>query len=397
MHIAMIKVLSVITDGRIKAKNVLLELTIDDYLKVGEKVTEKNEFQRRRVRNTSTVYSLLRTDLKKKCTIPPIVLSVSAEVSNILKDREIEIGSDFAEFFNSDNIIILDGLQRTYSLIEVKNELKNDELALHDFLSQVIRVEVYVGLNKIGILYRMLTLNTGQTPMSMRHQIEILYSDYLDNNLGDSIHIYRHVEEKTNKKIGDFQFDDLIEGFNSYINRDASGIDRVQLLENIENLEKLSTENSDSNLFEDYVESYYAFLLKVDEITGHWKYELEEEDEGYIPNVFGRDIMHLFNRPQALSAFGAAIGLLKERGQLSSISDIKEKIESLVFTGEVDTEMLKFLRFFDKIKNTAKKIGVEQREFLKIFFNLLFNESSLSYLDFGQTIQMAYDRYVSLV
>ena len=243
----------------------------------------------------------------------------------------------------------------------------------------------------------MLTLNTGQTPMSMRHQIEILYSDYLDNNLGDSIHIYRHVEEKTNKKIGDFQFDDLIEGFNSYINRDASGIDRVQLLENIENLEKLSTENSDSNLFEDYVESYYAFLLKVDEITGHWKYELEEEDEGYIPNVFGRDIMHLFNRPQALSAFGAAIGLLKDRGQLSSISDIKEKIESLVFTGEVDTEMLKFLRFFDKIKNTAKKIGVEQREFLKIFFNLLFNESSLSYLDFGQTIQMAYDRYVSLV
>ena len=397
MHRAMIKVLSVITDGRIKAKNVLLELTIDDYLKVGEKVTEKNEFQRRRVRNTSTVYSLLRTDLKKKCTIPPIVLSVSAEVSNILKDREIEIGSDFAEFFNSDNIIILDGLQRTYSLIEVKNELKNDELALHDFLSQVIRVEVYVGLNKIGILYRMLTLNTGQTPMSMRHQIEILYSDYLDNNLGDSIHIYRHVEEKTNKKIGDFQFDDLIEGFNSYINRDASGIDRVQLLENIENLEKLSTENSDSNLFEDYVESYYAFLLKVDEITGHWKYELEEEDEGYIPNVFGRDIMHLFNRPQALSAFGAAIGLLKDRGQLSSISDIKEKIESLVFTGEVDTEMLKFLRFFDKIKNTAKKIGVEQREFLKIFFNLLFNESSLSYLDFGQTIQMAYDRYVSLV
>ena len=397
MHIAMIKVLSVITDGRIKAKNVLLELTIDDYLKVGEKVTEKNEFQRRRVRNTSTVYSLLRTDLKKKCTIPPIVLSVSAEVSNILKDREIEIGSDFSEFFNSDNIIILDGRQRTYSLIEVKNELKNDELALHDFLSQVIRVEVYVGLNKIGILYRMLTLNTGQTPMSMRHQIEILYSDYLDNNLGDSIHIYRHVEEKTNKKIGDFQFDDLIEGFNSYINRDASGIDRVQLLENIENLEKLSTENSDSNLFEDYVESYYAFLLKVDEITGHWKYELEEEDEGYIPNVFGRDIMHLFNRPQALSAFGAAIGLLKDRGQLSSISDIKEKIESLVFTGEVDTEMLKFLRFFDKIKNTAKKIGVEQREFLKIFFNLLFNESSLSYLDFGQTIQMAYDRYVSLV
>lgn len=46
-----------------------------------------------------------------------------------------------------------------------------------------LRLEVYVNINKFGVLYRMLTLNTGQTPMSVRHQIEMLYSDMLDKEI----------------------------------------------------------------------------------------------------------------------------------------------------------------------------------------------------------------------
>lgn len=38
-------------------------------------------------------------------------------------------------------------------------------------------VEIYFKINRFGNLYRMLTLNTGQTPMSLRHQIEILYGN----------------------------------------------------------------------------------------------------------------------------------------------------------------------------------------------------------------------------
>jgi len=73
-------------------------------------------------------------------------------------------------------------LQRTHTLIDAENEAirqKNTD----KFYNYKLRLEVYVNINKFGVLYRMLTLNTGQTPMSARHQMEMLYSDMLDTEI----------------------------------------------------------------------------------------------------------------------------------------------------------------------------------------------------------------------
>ncbi len=40
-----------------------------------------------------------------------------------------------------------------------------------------------MGIKRIGLLYRMITLNTGQTTMSTRHLMEILYHDYVGADL----------------------------------------------------------------------------------------------------------------------------------------------------------------------------------------------------------------------
>ena len=72
---------------------------------------------------------------------------------------------------NPQNLVILDGLQRTYTLIAAKEELEkeNDSKALSNFLNQKLRLEIYTGINKFGILYRMLTLNTGYRWHSVSH------------------------------------------------------------------------------------------------------------------------------------------------------------------------------------------------------------------------------------
>lgn len=77
--------------------------------------------------------------------------------------------------------MLLDGLQRTYTLIDADTEMeKKSAEEYQKFLKNKLRLEIYVEINKFGILYRMLTLNTGQTPMSARHQLEMLYSDMLN-------------------------------------------------------------------------------------------------------------------------------------------------------------------------------------------------------------------------
>ena len=58
----MLKIASKIYDGRINATNVLTEISVEEYLSVAKQVVTKNEFQRKKVKRTSTVYSLLRKD-----------------------------------------------------------------------------------------------------------------------------------------------------------------------------------------------------------------------------------------------------------------------------------------------------------------------------------------------
>ena len=73
------KLLSTIYDDFLKADNVLFESSIEEYLSVARKIINNNKYQRNRVRNSTSIYSLLRNDLKKLCTIPTIVLALKKE------------------------------------------------------------------------------------------------------------------------------------------------------------------------------------------------------------------------------------------------------------------------------------------------------------------------------
>lgn len=388
------KLASKIKDGRINATNVLLDMSIKEYLSVARDIIKNNEFQRKRVKSSSTVYALLKKDLRSNCTMPPIVLAVKAEKMNHLLNHNDINEEQIKDLFKPDNLIILDGLQRTYTILDLESELvkEHDDETLDRVLNNSIRVEIYLGINKIGILYRMLTLNTGQTPMSIRHQIEILYSDYLDKSIND-ITLLRETDSRPIKNIGDYQFRDVIEGFNSYLDRDELGINRNELLENIQNLEKLALENSSSDLFKDYIITYNKFLSKINSFDEDWAVNKENLN---ISSVFGKDTLHIFTKSQVLSGFGAAIGKLKDNEVIKDFGTISEDIDKLILSKDntsFDAVMNILLCKLDVIKNKAKKIGLEQRMFFTYFFRELFNPNSDSYLNIKQAIETGFYKY----
>ncbi len=102
--------------------------------------------------------------------------------------------------------------------------------------------------------------------MSIRHQIEMLYSDYAENNIED-VRLFKETDSKSVRNIGEYQFRDVIEGFNSYLDRDELGISRNEVLENIQNLEKLALENGSSDLFKDYILTYNKLIKKSIHLT----------------------------------------------------------------------------------------------------------------------------------
>lgn len=391
------KIMSKIYDQRINSWNLYVESSFGEYLKFARKIIENNELQRKRVKTSKTIYSLLKSDLRKGCIMPPLVLALTkTEVIDVQNPD----GGKLLEYINenSENVLILDGLQRTYTLIDADEEMKaKDEQEYTRFLSNKLRLEIYVEINKFGILYRMLTLNTGQTPMSARHQLEMLYSNMLDTEI-DGIKLVTDKDGKADPDENEFIFKNAIEGFNSYMNRNELPLDRQDILDNVKMLEKMSEENVSEDLFKEFLETYIKIFTVLREITGNHivtEDDLHEYQIGESP--FGKKASKIFSSSQALTGFGAAVGKMKDLEIIKSLVSIVEMLEKLKEKNEGYVWMMDMLLKLDVIKSSSKKIGNAQRMFFQYFFRELFNSESDSYLNLDIAVENGYKKYYSQV
>ncbi len=381
------KLLSKAYDERVESTNVLVEVTMKEYLSFAPKLIERNnEFQRRRVRESGKIYSLLKDDLKKKCVIPPIVLAYTDDSADYEKDMADD---DLIKHIksNTDKLMIIDGLQRTCIL--------TDDPELYDCVDNKLRLEIYLGIRKQAILYRMLTLNSGQTPMSLRHQIEILYSCYLDNDSPEGIRLIREADDGTPTKSGEYNFSDVIDGFQSYIRRDELPTDRKRLLENIKSLSGLSGEKQNGDLFHEYLTAFHSFVTKMESLYGDWKCEWKIRGSHISGEPLGRDAKSIFSKSVVMTGFGSAMGKLVDDGIISQIKDMKNITEDPEFCHECPVMSLDELLYtLDNIRTFAKSIGNAQRIFFHYFFRELFDKSSDSYGDIEAAIEKGHERYV---
>lgn len=381
---------SVLEDSKVSARSILIEISIEDYLALARQILTRNQFQRKRVRGSKSVYSLLKADILAGCVMPPLVLAYTKDGGNLEADLRASVIND------SEHFVILDGLQRTYTLLDIESEVSVEDERRAPFLARKIRCEIYEGINRIGILYRMLTLNTGQTAMSLRHQIEIMYLGYLDIDLG-GVTLIREGGGNL-RQVSEYNFKDVIEGFNSYIERTESPLDRGDVLDNIAGLWNLAKENNDHDLFREFILSWDRFIRKVE----NFQMSLPREPDGnedQEPDEAGKREwaftgIQAFKRSQALAGFGAAIGLLGDEGEQLNFNNLP--IDQI----QVGAEPAEFIAALNEsiamINKRAKRIGNAQRLFFRQFFKMLFWADSGSYLDLYRSQDEAYKSSVKI-
>lgn len=374
-------------DEKVAARSLLLEISINDYLGLAKKIYKNNEFQRKRVRSSKSVYSLLKSDIRNGCVIPPVVLAYRRSAGKLESDVKKAI------FEDCDAFVLLDGLQRSITLMELEAELSGEELS--DFLSRNIRCEIFEGINKIGILYRMLTLNAGQTPMSVRHQIEIMYHDYLDAPV-EGVVLLREVDASRARQSNYYNFKEIMDGFNAYLERSEYPLDRGDILDNISSLENLAKENQMRDVFSDFVKSWNRFVGKVEAFDIVFpRYDDEGREEVATSRVWGSTGVQLFKRGQALSGFGAAIGMLHDDDGRISFENIS--FDGLVLgTEDKEQFIVDFNGLIENINAKAKKIGNAQRLFFRQFFKMLLWEDSGCYMDLNKASKEAYKSAVRI-
>ena len=185
--------------------------------------------QRNIIRGTKA-YATLRADLKRGCLLPPIVLafknvSLPAQIRNcilegrpIQEDREnLDLITQSINSITSRDVYIIDGLQRTNAIQQTLDEITEPEKR-EELLDRSLRLELWLNIPFGALAYRMLVLNAGQKPMSIKHQIEVL-SMKLDEELGSipGIDIYKSTESRRRTRPGQFQLAKLAQAFQAWL------------------------------------------------------------------------------------------------------------------------------------------------------------------------------------
>lgn len=178
---------------------------------------DKTEFQRRL--QDKKFYKKLERDLIEGCVIPPITIAfVTSDISDEKSNSEI---LEHVEN-NIQHSFVLDGIQRL-------NTLKRAEETGDLDLESTLYINFIFCDSTEKLLYRMITLNNGQRPMTPRHQVEAILSNTLDfDSLGIPIISERETTPKSAR--GAFKLSDIIQGYLAFM-ADSPIIDNKKIIE----------------------------------------------------------------------------------------------------------------------------------------------------------------------
>jgi len=178
-----------------------------------------NKFEEQRKVQRRKFYERLKQDILRGCLMPPITLAFVDPASSSITDRDI------LQTYVKENIgsgYVLDGMQRLTTLQDAMESGSLD-------LDRPIFVNIIIAEKYDLLLYRMITLNNGQKPMTARHQIEMLTRGMLDiDHL--NINIVSEKDTEQQKINGAFQRADIAAAYTAFLT-DSVNNDNSRIIE----------------------------------------------------------------------------------------------------------------------------------------------------------------------
>lgn len=156
---------------------------------------------------SAKMYQKMQEDILQGAILPPITVA--------FVKGNTELNKENAQKYISENIqsgFILDGIQRLSAIQRIHNQPELLEKLNYD---QKLYLTFVISPSHDTLLYRMITLNNGQKPMSPRHQIEALYS-YMDFDSKVKLHTEK---SQTRSRSEGFKKANIIKAYLGYMNK----------------------------------------------------------------------------------------------------------------------------------------------------------------------------------
>ncbi|OYP53178.1 hypothetical protein [Segatella bryantii] len=370
--------LNIIVDRRINGLSISATITIGDYMNwfLDHGLANKLEDQRpvMKSRTANMIRKRLVEDLKLGAVIPPIVIGFAIEDAlNTIKDANI---NDILEN-NINNATIIDGMQRSEALREAIDS--SPEISDND-----LRLDIWITPNAISLIYRMLVLNTGQTPWDVKRQMEVVYKPLINEckSYVDGIRINTRNDGKRRSSGGEYRASDIVELFLAFSSRKVLINTAEKLADDFTRLDVTQMAGSQeySHIFYECIKMLFRFDVAISKYEG----QQEEQIEGDKIN----DGIGLFTNLPAKVGFVVALAqhILGRAGSMKSDEEQKELLQRTTekfypLCDKIDAfnqdELCNFLSLGvlnDSMKSlSVKKIGDDQRRFFEAGFNALFS------------------------
>jgi hypothetical protein len=164
-----------------------------------------DRFSAQRKAQDKKFYARLERDIIDHCLMPPITIAFVEPSFESSNEKKIAT-------YISNNIksgYILDGIQRLNTLKRASEHERFDG-------SQSLYINVIISPSEDKLLYRMITLNNGQKPMTPRHQIEILTHELFDFS-DIEITVQSEKERAENVIKGSFDLGDVSKAYLAFL------------------------------------------------------------------------------------------------------------------------------------------------------------------------------------
>ncbi len=216
------RIIAIDEDNRSNCISVLTDMLLEEYKRLAfDSFNANGNFAGQRGVITKSaaaarIRKRMQDDFCRGTIFPQVVLGIQSSKDFI---NDLKVGDDYDSLviFKDCTISIIDGMQR--SNIYFKNYKGNE--------NRKIRVEFWIANNSEKLLYRMLVLNTGQTPWNTRRQIEVIYGNLSKSieqglyetypELREKIELYAIDDGKRRTQAGKYHKSSIIElylGFN---------------------------------------------------------------------------------------------------------------------------------------------------------------------------------------
>jgi hypothetical protein len=352
----------------------------DEYLDiVGESF---GDFSIQRKRENHKAYKRLKSDIIEGCLLPSITLSVKHHLVRKITE-EIENIENLQSLLSKKDVVdILDGLQRTYLLSDIRKE------GLQFREGQELLLEFWLEPEISKLIYRMIVLNSGQKAMSMRHQVELLFHSLrqtiVERVPGIDILLEKEVKRRTQPN--KYSLSNIASSYQAFITSSHENDKENLVAQRLIDEDAFdSTEQELTEQFETYIK-YLKVFYQLDQLCWNRyatnRYEIPEgADEEEIKNINMKKesledaFAWLGSENVMLSFFGALSQYLKANKE-ERIEKALQVLMNDVRNPEVEDPL--GLLSFNKVKsglNVRKtNVGFATRKLIATGFKDFFRE-----------------------